>query len=76
MAGQVEEIKALKESCHVRVSHIMREGNKLADDLANYALDSGSTEAYDFAKLNIEGRRIVNSDKLLCPCLRVKVVRN
>lgn len=60
----------------MRVSHIMREGNCLADHLANYTLDKGDIEAHSFAELDVQGRRIVNSDKLQCPYLRIKVARN
>ncbi|XP_070041045.1 uncharacterized protein [Nicotiana tomentosiformis] len=35
----VEEIKDIMEENNFRISHIMREGNKLADYLANYAID-------------------------------------
>ncbi|XP_075087486.1 uncharacterized protein LOC142169517 [Nicotiana tabacum] len=47
--GYVEEIKMLMEECNVRVSHTLREGNSLADRLANCALDSGDIEAHGFA---------------------------
>lgn len=73
VVGHVDDIKALMESCEVRVSHIMNEGNKLADHLDNYALDFSSIEARGFVDLDIQRRRIVNSDKLLCLYLRVKV---
>lgn len=35
----VEEIRRLMDEVEIRVTHIFREGNKLADHLANYALD-------------------------------------
>lgn len=70
IAGHIEEINHLKGSCNVRVSHIMREGNKLADDLANYALDTGNFEAESFAQLETQGRRLVYNDKM--PCLNPK----
>nr|XP_016435601.1 PREDICTED: uncharacterized protein LOC107761829 [Nicotiana tabacum] len=40
----VEEILRLKEQSIIKVTHIFREGNTLADHLANYALDEGNTE--------------------------------
>lgn len=61
---------------HVKPSHIMREGNCLADHLANYALDIGDIEAHCFQELDLKGRKIMNNDKLQCSYLRVKVVRN
>ncbi|XP_075092291.1 uncharacterized protein LOC142172545 [Nicotiana tabacum] len=42
----VEKIKRLKEGFNFKVSHIFREGNKLADHLENYALDSGSKDVF------------------------------
>lgn len=49
-----------------------REGNKLADELANLALDKGDILATTFHDLESEWRRIVNSDKLNLPCLRIR----
>lgn len=76
LIGYVEDINVLMATCEVKVSHIMREGNKLADHLANYGLDFGHMEAHGFGGLDTQGRRIVNSDKLQCPYLRVRVARN
>lgn len=41
---EVEEIKRFLRMCNGKISHIYREGNKLADYLANYALDNGNIE--------------------------------
>lgn len=35
----MEEIKKLMSSCIVAVAHVLREGNKLADHLANLTLE-------------------------------------
>lgn len=51
--------------------HILREGNQLADYLANRALDRGDATFIDFISLDREARRIVNNDKLQSPCFRV-----
>lgn len=69
----LEEIKELIVRSNNRFSHIMREGNKLADYLANYALDNGYFEAQSFDQLEPQGRTIVNNDKWLCLYLRVRV---
>ncbi|XP_075080475.1 uncharacterized protein LOC107786790 [Nicotiana tabacum] len=69
---QVEEIRRLKERCNLRISHVFREGNKLADHLANYTLDFGPIEAYHFRDLDNQSRKIVNEDKSQCPYIRVK----
>nr|XP_009798917.1 PREDICTED: uncharacterized protein LOC104245059 [Nicotiana sylvestris] len=71
----MEEIWQLMSRGNFKVTHIFREGNKLADHLTNYALDVGDIEGYDFWHLDSIGRRIVNEDKLQCngyaslPCL-------
>ncbi|XP_070045183.1 uncharacterized protein [Nicotiana tomentosiformis] len=75
IAVYVEEIKELKARANVTVSHTHREGNRLANHLANYALDVGHIEYHYFGDLDIQGRRIVNNDKLQCPYLRIRVVR-
>ncbi|XP_075097918.1 uncharacterized protein LOC142175239 [Nicotiana tabacum] len=72
----IEEIASIMERCNVKFSHIMREGNCLADHLANYALDMGDIGAHYFSKLDSQGRRIVNNENLQCPYLRVKVARD
>lgn len=46
VVAYVEEIKGIIERCNVRVSHIMREGNKLTDYLASYSVDNGCIEAH------------------------------
>lgn len=71
VAAYIEEIKVIMERCNV--SHIMREGNKLADYLANHALDNGFIEVNTFDQLDAQGRRIVNSDKSQCPYLRINI---
>ncbi|XP_075083560.1 uncharacterized protein LOC142167295 [Nicotiana tabacum] len=71
----VEEIRELMGRCHLKISHTLREGNQLADHIANYALDNGPMECISFGESDVKGRRIVNSDKLQCPYLRVKVSR-
>ncbi|XP_070028734.1 uncharacterized protein LOC142170458 [Nicotiana tabacum] len=73
---EVEEIKEMIRRCNGRVSHIYREGNKLADHLANYALNMGNLECHELQHLDTKGRRLVNVDKLRCPNLKIKVVRS
>nr|XP_009761667.1 PREDICTED: uncharacterized protein LOC104213819 [Nicotiana sylvestris] len=72
----VEEILRLNEQSTINVTHIFREGNTLADHLANYALDEGNIECHGFWDLDSKGRRIINEDKMQCPYIRVKVARN
>ncbi|XP_075080670.1 uncharacterized protein LOC142166142 [Nicotiana tabacum] len=75
ISEQVEEMMQLMNGSNYTVTHIHREGNKLADHLANYALDYGEIECQQFCHLDAQGRRLVNEDKLQCPNLRVKVNR-
>lgn len=72
----MEEIKDIMEEGNFRISHIMREGNKLADYLVIYALDTRYIEAHGFEELEVQGKRIVNSDKLQCPYIRIRVFRS
>ncbi|XP_009784324.2 uncharacterized protein [Nicotiana sylvestris] len=75
IAEYVEDIVHVMTRMHVNLSHIMREGNCLADHLANHAIDIGNIQAHCFQELDIKGRKILNNDKLQCPYLRVKVTR-
>nr|XP_016492588.1 PREDICTED: uncharacterized protein LOC107812069 [Nicotiana tabacum] len=70
--SHVDKMMQLMNGGNYTVTHIHREGNKLADHLANYALDHGEIECQQFWHLDAQGRRLVNEDKLQCPNLRVK----
>ncbi|KAH0777413.1 hypothetical protein KY290_008824 [Solanum tuberosum] len=75
IADMVEEIKAcMKDKQHI-FQHTLREGNKLADYLANRAIDKGNCRFSDFNSMEVTGRKIINSDKLKCPYLRIVPVR-
>ncbi|XP_075111672.1 uncharacterized protein LOC142181903 [Nicotiana tabacum] len=71
----VEDIRELMNRANVKLSHTLKEGNQLADHIANYALDNGPMECHGFEELDLQGRTLVNSDKLQCPCIRVSVAR-
>ncbi|XP_075111900.1 uncharacterized protein LOC142182016 [Nicotiana tabacum] len=72
---EVKEIRKMLMLCNGRITHIFREGNKLADHFANYALDQGVIECHSFNYLDTQGRRLVNGDKMQCPFPRVKASR-
>lgn len=76
VAEFVDEIKELMARCNVSISHTLRKGNRLADHLANYALDIGPIDAHGFWELDTQSRRIVNIDKLQYPNLTIRVARN
>lgn len=63
---EVEEIHRLLQLCNGRVTNIFREDTRLADQLANSALDNGSIERDEFNQLDSMGWRIVNDYKLQC----------
>ncbi|XP_059295437.1 uncharacterized protein LOC132048767 [Lycium ferocissimum] len=75
IAYVVEELLEIIDNAEVEVLHIMREGNQLADHLDNVALDFGEVTANGFAELDTKGRKILNSDKLICPYLRIRTKR-
>ncbi|XP_019224809.1 PREDICTED: uncharacterized protein LOC109206439 [Nicotiana attenuata] len=71
----VEEIKEMMTKGNIQISHTLREGNQLADHLANFALEFGPIVCREFCDLDVLGRKIVNNDKLQWPYLRIKAKR-
>jgi len=67
----VEEIRTCLEGKQHIFQHILREGNQLADHLANRAIENGNCIFTEFQNMDTRGRRIVNSDKLNIPYIRV-----
>ncbi|XP_059295500.1 uncharacterized protein LOC132048832 [Lycium ferocissimum] len=69
----IEDIQMFIQLCSVYMQHIYREGNKIADYLANMALDTGSKlEINGFQDLPSTGRTLINMDKNQNPNLRIK----
>lgn len=58
-----------------KFQHIMREGNKLANYLANRAINEGICKFTDYQSMDTKGRGTINSDKLNISNLRVSVNR-
>ncbi|XP_060202124.1 uncharacterized protein LOC132630571 [Lycium barbarum] len=75
LRNQVEEIKQDMRAIQVQINHIFREGNMLADFLANHALDHAEIKVHDFILKPPEGRRILNMDKSQLPQLRIRTRR-
>ncbi|XP_060182578.1 uncharacterized protein LOC132612299 [Lycium barbarum] len=69
----IDEIKRMGEGKQVTYTHILREGNQLAAALANRALDKGTTVYEHFNEMEVELRKILNSDKSQVPYLRVQI---
>lgn len=56
-----------------QVIHIFREGNVVADALANEVIESQQTKVYNhFMELPAKIRKQVNVDKMQIPNLRIK----
>ncbi|XP_055835234.1 uncharacterized protein LOC129903715 [Solanum dulcamara] len=72
IAGWIEEVEEYKRDMDVIFKHTLREANKLADALANYALDEGPMHCYLFKDLTTKMKSILNSDKSQIPYLRIK----
>ncbi|WMV09900.1 hypothetical protein MTR67_003285 [Solanum verrucosum] len=54
------------------ITHIFREGNGLADSLANITMESQSEHQYlKFQELPLKERRILNVEKAQIPTLRI-----
>lgn len=72
IVNQVEEIKRLLAGGVFQVVHVMREGNKLANHHANQAIEQhGRIQVNSFKELDTQGKKILNSDKLQIPYIRV-----
>ncbi|XP_060177855.1 uncharacterized protein LOC132607795 [Lycium barbarum] len=72
---QIEEIKQDMRAVQVQITHVFSEGNKLADFLANQALDHSEINVHDFILMPSEGRRILNRDKSQLPQPRIRTRR-
>ncbi|KAH0777307.1 hypothetical protein KY290_008718 [Solanum tuberosum] len=72
----IEEIKTNLVNIQHIVQHVMREGNQLADYIANQAIEHGNCIYTGFASLEPNGRRILNSDKIQSPYLRISLRRD
>ncbi|WMV25242.1 hypothetical protein MTR67_018627 [Solanum verrucosum] len=73
IAEKVEEIREIMEKIKAKITHIFREGNSLADSLANIAIESQAEHQYSsFQELPLKERRILNTDKAQIPTLRIR----
>ncbi|KAH0655677.1 hypothetical protein KY285_030559 [Solanum tuberosum] len=71
----LEEIWKLMQGKTLIISHNFREGNKLADYLANLALEKGTIQVNCFQEFESQIKRIENNDKLVVPYLRIRQCR-
>ncbi|KAH0712511.1 hypothetical protein KY289_008470 [Solanum tuberosum] len=63
IAVEVDQIMEMMKAKNIHIQHIMREGNKLSDHIANLALDTGGCKYHHFREMDSEGRKIINADK-------------
>ncbi|WMV58642.1 hypothetical protein MTR67_052027 [Solanum verrucosum] len=72
----IEEIQKYMETTHAQIKHTFREGNGLANFLANHAMNyKGLIQYTTFLKLPIQVRKILNNDKSQLPNMRIKTRR-
>ncbi|KAH0700980.1 hypothetical protein KY284_015195 [Solanum tuberosum] len=70
---QVEECRVLMEITKVRIQHTLREGNNLADFIANVVIGAvGLVQFNTFISLPTKGKCILNMDKAQVPSLRIR----
>ncbi|PHT36883.1 hypothetical protein CQW23_24583 [Capsicum baccatum] len=69
----VEVIRTIMININVTISHIYREGNKLADALANLTFQS--EDATIITQLPADIRKIMNIDIKQIPNLRIRIIR-
>nr|XP_016504630.1 PREDICTED: uncharacterized protein LOC107822596 [Nicotiana tabacum] len=73
---EVRKIKEIKESYNVLFQHVYREGNKVADFLANHVFFFAGTVTFQsFHELPSEGKALINMDKAQIPNLRVRIAK-
>lgn len=75
LENYLEQIRRLKINKHIQVQHILREGNQLADHLANHAINIGEFIFISFQQLQSKENRILNSDKLQCRYMQISPSR-
>uniref|UniRef100_M1BF38 RNase H family protein n=1 Tax=Solanum tuberosum TaxID=4113 RepID=M1BF38_SOLTU len=70
---RIEDIRQSLQQLDARIIHIFREGNTVADSLANEVIDTQYTTEYNnFQELPSNIRRLINMDKAQMPNLRIR----
>lgn len=73
IAEAYDELQFFLRDLEVITQHIFREGNKLADYMANLAVESSDKQIFNsFQQVPTMGKKIINADKALIPSLRFK----
>ncbi|KAK4716640.1 hypothetical protein R3W88_014978 [Solanum pinnatisectum] len=72
----IEEIRIKLQSLQGKITHILREGNIVADSLANEVIEAQNTKEYhSFKDLPASIRKQINMDKIHIPNLRIRTQR-
>ncbi|WMV47500.1 hypothetical protein MTR67_040885 [Solanum verrucosum] len=70
---RVEDIRKRLHQLDAKIIHIFREGNTVADSLANEVIETQDTKEYHiFQELPGNIRRLLNMDKAQVPNLRIR----
>ncbi|XP_049388482.1 uncharacterized protein LOC125852843 [Solanum stenotomum] len=70
---RIEDIRQRLQQLDARIIHNFREGNTVADSLANEVIDTQYTTEYNnFQELPSYIRRLINMDKAQIPNLRIR----
>lgn len=73
IVAEVKRIKEMKEQFNVIFQRVLREGNTVADFLANLVFSfAGTIQFHSFSELPSVGKRLINLYKSQVPNLRVR----
>nr|XP_016451963.1 PREDICTED: 14.7 kDa ribonuclease H-like protein [Nicotiana tabacum] len=73
---EVKKIKEIKKNYNVIFQHVLREGNTVADFLANLVFSfTGAIQFHSFSEMPSAGRRLINLDKSKTPNFRVRMAK-
>lgn len=57
-----------------QIRHVFKEANKLANNIANEAIDAVEEQQYkEFRQLSSTSRKIINMDKYGIPYIRIRI---
>jgi len=73
LEDKVEEIREIMQKINATITHTFREGNCLANSLANIAIESQAEHQYfSFKEMPLTERRILNAEKAQIPTLKIR----
>ncbi|XP_060177843.1 uncharacterized protein LOC132607783 [Lycium barbarum] len=77
MSMIINNISRLRRDKEVRVEHVLKEGNGLANYLTNYAFDfAGDHHFHSFASLPVKARKILNTENPHIPYMRIRTAKD